>query len=59
MNKIEMYNLQTRLVQLKDQKKLKTYLIVRTELSVNENKVKGLKYEYRLNLWTCLNYAFL
>ena len=45
MNKIEMYNLQTRLVQLKDEKKLKTYLIVRTELSVNENKVKGLKYE--------------
>ena len=45
MNKIEMYNLQTRLVQLNDHKKLKTYLIVRIELSVNENKVKGLKYE--------------
>ena len=33
----EMYNLQTRLVQFKDQKKLKIYIIVRTELSINEN----------------------
>ena len=39
-----MYNLQTRLVQFKDQKKLKAYLIVRIELSANENALKGLKY---------------
>ena len=44
MNQIEMHNLQTRLVQFKHQKKLKTY-IVRTELSRNENALKGLKYK--------------
>ena len=44
MNRIEMYNLQIRLVQFKDQKKQKTYLIVRIELSVNEYALKGLKY---------------
>ena len=42
MNRIGMYDLQTRLVQFKDQKKLKTYLIVRIELSVNENALKDL-----------------
>ena len=31
------YNLQTRNVQFKDHKKLKTYFIVRTEPSLNEN----------------------
>ena len=39
-----MYNLQTRLVQFKDQKKLKTS-IVRTELFLNANKLNGLKYK--------------
>ena len=43
MVRIEIYILQTRLVQFKDQKKLKMYLIVRTELSLNENTLKGLK----------------
>ena len=38
MNRTEMYNLQTRPVQFKDQNKLKTYLIVRIELSVNEKR---------------------
>ena len=37
INQIEMYKLQTSLVQFKDQKKLKTCLIVRIELSVNEH----------------------
>ena len=45
MKRIEMYNLQTRLVKFKDQKKLKTYLIVRIELSENENALKGLKHK--------------
>ena len=45
MNRIEMYNLQTKLVQFKDQKKLKTYLIVRIELFVHEYALKGLKYK--------------
>ena len=45
MNRIEMYNLQTRLVEFKDQKKLKMCLIVSIELSVNENALKGLKYK--------------
>ena len=45
MNWVELYNLQTRLVQIKDQKKLKTYLIVRIKLPVNENELKGLKYK--------------
>ena len=45
MVRIEMYNLKTILTQFKDQKKLKTYLIVRIELSLNENMLKGLKYE--------------
>ena len=35
MVRIEMYNLQTRHVQFKDQKKLKTYSIVKIELSLN------------------------
>ena len=59
MNQIEMYKLQTSLVQFKDQKKLKTYLIVRIKLSVNEHALKGLKYKQRLNFWTCLKYDFL
>ena len=38
MARNEMYYLQTRLkVQFKDQKKLKIYIIVRIELSINEN----------------------
>ena len=49
MVRIETYNLQTRLVQFKDQKKLKMYLIVRIELSLNESTLKGLK---------CLKYVF-
>ena len=42
---IEMHYLETSLVQFKDHKKLKTYLIVRTELSLNENKLNGRKYK--------------
>ena len=34
MVRTEMYNLQTRLVQLKTRQKLKTHLIVRNELSL-------------------------
>ena len=45
MVRIEMYNLQTRLLQVKDQKKLKTYLIVRNEFYLNENKLNGDKYK--------------
>ena len=45
MNRIEMYNSQTRLVQFKDQRKLKICLIVSIELSVNENALKRLKYK--------------
>ena len=45
MNLIEMYNSQARLVQFKDQRKLKTCLIVSIELSVNENALKRLKYK--------------
>ena len=45
MNWIEMYNLQTRLVQFKDLKKQKPYLTVSIELSVNKNALKGLKYK--------------
>ena len=45
MVRIEMYNLQTKLVQFKDHKKLKTYLIVRIEFSLNENKLNGGKYK--------------
>ena len=37
---IEMYILQTRLVQFKYQEKLKTYLIVRIELFLIENNLK-------------------
>ena len=33
----DMYNLLTRLVQFKDQRKAKVYIIVRIELSINEN----------------------
>ena len=44
MLRIERYNLQTSLVQFKYQKKLKTYLIVKIELSLNENKLNGHKY---------------
>ena len=43
MNRIEMYNLQTRLVQFKDQKKLKTFLINRIEHSINKNALEDLK----------------
>ena len=46
MNRIEMYNLQIKLAQFKDQKKQKTNLIVRIELSVNEYALKGLKYNH-------------
>ena len=45
MVRTEMYNLRTRLAQFKDQKKLKTYLIVRIELTSNENKLNGRKYK--------------
>ena len=46
MVRIEIFNLQTRLVQFKDpKKKVKTYLIVRIELSINENTLKGLKHK--------------
>ena len=45
MNQIEMHNLQTIVVQFEDQKYLKTYLIVRIELSVIENALKGLKHK--------------
>ena len=41
MIRIAMYNLHTRLVQFKDQKKLKTYSLVKTELSINENKLNS------------------
>ena len=43
MVRIEMYNLQTRHVQFKDQKKLKTYSIVKSELSLNKNNAPDLK----------------
>ena len=43
MVRTEMYILQTRLS--KDQNKLKTYLIVRIELSLNENKLTSGKYK--------------
>ena len=46
MVRIDMYHLQKRLTQFKDHKKLKTYLIVRTELFLIENKSKkGRKYK--------------
>ena len=45
MVRIEMYNLHTRLVQFKDQKKLKTYSVVKIELSLSENKLNGRKYK--------------
>ena len=41
MNRIGMYKFQNRLVQFKDQKRLKMYLIVTIELSVIENALKG------------------
>ena len=37
-----MYNLQTRLAQYKDQKKLKMYLTIK--LFLNENKANNCKY---------------
>ena len=43
MVRIEMYNLQTRLVQFKDQKKLKMYSMVKIDLFLNENKLSGHK----------------
>ena len=49
MVRIEMYNLQTRLLQFKAQEKLKMYLMVRIELPLNENTLKGRK---------CLKYVF-
>ena len=61
MVRIEMYNLQTRLVKFKDQKKLKMYLIIRIDFSLNENMLKGLKclkYVYR-NLKTFKLYNLL
>ena len=45
MVRIQIYNLQTRLVQFKDPKKLKIYLMVRIKLSLNESTLKGLKYK--------------
>ena len=57
MVRIEMYNLQTKLAQFKDEKKLKTYLLARIELSLNENTLKGLKCKECLSLWTCLKYV--
>ena len=41
MNRIGMYKFQNRLVQFKDQKRLKMYLIVTIELSVIDNALKG------------------
>ena len=38
-----MHNLQTNFVQFEDQKKLKTYAIVKIELSLNENKLNSHK----------------
>ena len=58
MNRIEMYNLQIRLVQFKDQKKLKTFLINRIELSINKNALKDLKQKQRLSFWTSLKHVF-
>ena len=40
-----MYNLQTSIVQFKDQKKLKAYLIFRIELALNEKTLKSLKHK--------------
>ena len=57
MVRIKMYNLQTKLAQFKDEKKLKTYLLARTELSLNENTLKGLKCKERLSFWICLKYV--
>ena len=57
MLQIEIYNLQTSIVQFKYQKKLKTYLIVKIELSLNENKLNGHKYRYCLNSWNSLEYV--
>ena len=54
MVRIEMHNLQTNLVQYEDQKKLKTYAIVKIELSLNENKLNSHKYKYCLSFWKCL-----
>ena len=45
MNRIAIYNLQTRIVQFNDNKKLKKYLIVTIKLSVNENTLKSFKYK--------------
>ena len=45
MVRIQIYNLQTKLVQFKDRKKLKIYLMVRLKLSLNESTLKGLKYK--------------
>ena len=54
---IEMYNLQTRPVKFKDQKKLKVYSIVKIELSLNENKFNVHKYQECLSFWKCLKYV--
>ena len=54
MVRIEMYNLKTILIQFKDQKKLKTYLIVRIELSLNDNMLKASNINNALP--TCLKY---
>ena len=45
------------LYNLKMRKKLKTYLIVRIELPVIENTLKGLKYKKYLSFWACLKYV--
>ena len=43
--RIEMHNLQPDLYNLKTRKELKIYLIVRIELSLNENTLKSLKHK--------------
>ena len=43
MVRIEMYNLQTKLVQFKDQKKLKMYSVVKIDFFLNENKLSNHK----------------
>ena len=47
MVRIELHNLQTRLAQFKDQKKLKMYLIVSIEPSLYENRLNFLSMSKR------------
>ena len=50
-----MYYLWTRLEQFKERKKIKLYIIVRIELSINENTEEH--QTYCLIFWTCLKDA--